>query len=114
MTLRNFLTLQFWLAAASLAGVLVKAAGEAWSQSGFWSRGVWGALAGAAALLALYAAAWQGLLKRLPLTAAYFNRGLGLFWSLAWAVLLCGESLSFFNLLGAAVIFAGLTLMNRP
>ena len=112
--MKYFLVLQFMLVIFSLAGALVKVAAEAWSRAGFWSWEVLAALAGAVGLLALYAVGWQQIFKRLPLTVAYFNRGLAVFWGLAWAALLFNESLTFFNLLGTAVIFAGLTLVNRP
>ena len=98
----------------SLAGALVKVAAEAWSRAGFWSPGVFWSLAGAVTLLGLYAVGWQKILQRLPLTVAYFNRGLAVFWGLLWSALLFGEALTFFNILGTAVIFAGLALMNRP
>ena len=113
-SLKYFLALQGLLILFSLAGVLVKLAAEAWNRAGFWSPGVLGALAGSVALLALYALGWQGVLKRLPLTVAYFNRGLAVFWGLAWAVFFFGETLTLFNLLGTAVICAGLALVNRP
>ena len=98
----------------SLAGVLMKVAAEAWSRGGFWSPEVLAALAGAVGLLALYAVGWQKILQRLPLTVAYFNRGLVVFWGLLWSAVLFSEALTFFNILGSAVIFAGLTLVNRP
>jgi drug/metabolite transporter (DMT)-like permease len=112
--MRPILLLHIMLIIFSLAGALIKVAAEAWSRAGFWSPEVIGALALSVALLALYAVGWQKILKRLPLTVAYFNRGLAVIWGLAWSVLLFGETLTFFNLLGATVIFAGLTLVNRP
>ena len=112
--LKYFLILQLMLMVFSLALALVKAAAEAWNRGGFWSWPVITALGGSVLLLALYAFGWQQILKRLPLTVAYFNKGLVVFWGLAWAVLLFGETLTFFNILGTAVIFAGLVLVNRP
>jgi drug/metabolite transporter (DMT)-like permease len=112
--MRPLLVLQIMLIIFSLAGALVKVAAESWSRAGFWSPGVLGALAGAVALLALYAVGWQKILQRLPLTVAYFNRGLAVFWGLLWSALFFGETLTFFNILGTAVIFAGLALVNRP
>jgi drug/metabolite transporter (DMT)-like permease len=106
--------LQALLIIFSLAGALMKVAAEAWSRSGFWSPGVLAALAGSVALLALYAVGWQKILKRLPLTIAYFNKGLAIFWGLVWSAILFGETLTFFNILGTVVIFAGLALVNRP
>ena len=108
------LILQVMLIIFSLAGALVKVAAEAWSRSGFWSPGMLGSLAGSVALLALYAVGWQKILQRLPLTVAYFNRGLAVFWGLLWSAVLFGETLTVFNILGTAVIFAGLALVNRP
>jgi len=98
----------------SLALALVKVAAEAWSRGGFWSLDVFAALAGAMGLLALYAVVWQKILQRLPLTVAYFNRGLAVFWGLLWSAVLFSETLTFFNILGTVVIFIGLALVNRP
>ena len=112
--LRPLLALQIMLIIFSLAMALVKVAAEAWSREGFWSPGVLGTLAGAVSIMALYAVGWQNILQRLPLTVAYFNRGLVVFWGLLWSAVLFGEALTFFNLLGTAVVFAGLALVNRP
>jgi drug/metabolite transporter (DMT)-like permease len=112
--MRPLLLLQIMLIVFSRALVRVKVAAEAWSRAGFWSPGVLGALASSVAILALYAVGWQKILQRLPLTVAYFNRGLVVFWGLVWSAFLFDETLTFFNLLGTAVIFAGLALVNRP
>lgn len=108
------LALQGSLIVFSLAGVLVKVAADTWAGIGFWSLETISALAGSVFLMLVYAFFWQKIIKHMPLTLAYLNRGTIVFWGLIWAVILFGESITFFNLLGSAIIFAGLVLVNKP
>ena len=59
-----------------------------------------------------YAIFWQQIIKRYPLSVAYANRALAIFWSMLWALILFGERISLQNIIGVAVIFAGIMLVN--
>ncbi|MCD8047814.1 MAG: transporter [Clostridiales bacterium] len=63
------------------------------------------------AAMFVYAIIWQQVLKRMPLTVAYSNRPVSLIWGLIWGFLLFQETITWNMLLGAAVIFVGITIM---
>ena len=63
--------------------------------------------------LGIYAIIWQQMIKRFDLSIAYANRATAIFWSMIWAALLFKETITVKNLLGVAVIFAGILLVNQ-
>ncbi len=63
--------------------------------------------------LGVYAIIWQQIIKRFDLSVAYANRATAIFWSMIWAALLFKETITIKNLLGVAVIFAGILLVNQ-
>lgn len=63
-------------------------------------------------ILAVYALAWQQILKRLPLTLAYANKAVGLIWNLLWGLLLFHEALTWKKLLSALFIMSGIVLYS--
>lgn len=65
------------------------------------------------AVLFLYAIGWQQVIKRLPLTTAFSNRAITVFWGLVWGVLFFQEELNFLKVLGAAIVVAGVMLYSR-
>ncbi len=64
------------------------------------------------AILAVYALAWQQILKRLPLSLAYANKAVGLIWNLLWGLLLVHEALTWKKLLSALCIMGGIVLFS--
>ena len=64
-------------------------------------------------LLGIYALGWQQILKRLPLTVAYTNKGVTLVWSMVFGVLLFHETVSVKQLVGCALAVAGVVLFVR-
>jgi drug/metabolite transporter (DMT)-like permease len=66
---------------------------------------------GALVLLAVYALVWQQILKQIPLTSAYANKGASMIWGFFWGALLFAEHISIAMLIGAAVVFAGVLLV---
>ncbi len=110
----RILIIQVLMVIFSLAGVLVKMAGEAWAMRGFWSVQTLIYVIASVLLMMVYAIFWQIIIKHLSLTLAYFNRATVIFWGLFWAILIFGESITFFNVLGAVFILTGLVLVNRP
>lgn len=63
-------------------------------------------------ILAVYALAWQQILKHLPLALAYANKAIGLIWSLFWGVLLFHEILTWKKVLSALIIMSGIVLFS--
>ena len=64
-------------------------------------------------LLGIYAIGWQQILKRLPLTLAYTNKAVTLVWSLLFGVLLFHERVGIKQILGCALVVAGVVLFVR-
>ena len=63
-------------------------------------------------VLGVYAILWQQVIKRFELSVAYANRAGALLWSLLWAVLIFGESLTVQKVLGAILVVAGTAIIN--
>lgn len=60
--------------------------------------------------LVVYALGWQQVIKHLPLTTAYANKAVTVVWGIVLGALLFDESVTPRQLLGAAVIIAGIVL----
>ena len=90
----------------SLTGVMSKLASRQEPLSPAF-MGFYGAML---AILAFYALAWQQVIKRMPLTAAYANRAVTVVWGIVWGVLVFHEGISPLKLVGAAVVLAGVVL----
>lgn len=63
-------------------------------------------------ILGCYAIIWQQIIKRFPLSVAYVNRATAIFWSTLWAFLIFGERITWKNILGVIIIFAGIMVVN--
>lgn len=63
-------------------------------------------------VLGCYAIVWQQVIKRFPLSLAYVNRAMAIFWSMIWAFLFFQERITWKNILGVIVIFAGTMVVN--
>lgn len=103
---RSFCLLQVALILFSLGSVCSKkAAGHDYSSFPFlfW----YGLLI---IVLVVYAALWQRVLRHLELTIAYASKSLVIIWSLLWAILIFGETITWTNFLGATVIIVGVIL----
>ena len=62
-------------------------------------------------ILGAYAILWQQIIKRIPLNIAYANKAVTLVWSMVWGAIIFKEHISIANLIGAAVVLAGVLLM---
>ena len=76
-----------------------------------WSYILW--ILGAVTVMGLYAVFWQRLLTRLPLSTAYMFKGTSLIFVLLISALLFGESISITNVIGSAIIIAGIVLFAK-
>lgn len=96
----------------SLAGILVKFASIAWQETGLLHESTIMYILGYLILMIIYAFFWQKVMKNIPLSTAYLNKGLIVFWSLLWAAVVFGESITVMNIIGTAIIFSGTLLVN--
>ncbi|MDR0350336.1 MAG: transporter [Coriobacteriales bacterium] len=67
--------------------------------------------AGMLLLLGVSALVWQQVIKSLPLTTAFANKGVTVAWGLLWGALLFGESIDLKMLIGAAIVFVGIIVV---
>ena len=63
-------------------------------------------------LLGIYAFIWQIIIKKSKIAIVYANKRSYLFWTQLAAIVIFGEHLSVCNMLGIAIIFAGVILGN--
>lgn len=61
-------------------------------------------------LLGIYAVFWQQIIKNMPLTAAYANRAVTVFWGMVWGLLIFRERITPGKAAGAALVIAGIIL----
>lgn len=90
----------------SLTGILGKWA----SAENFLSLPFVGYYAGIIVLLGVYAVAWQQVIKLLPLTTAFANKAVTVIWGMLWGVLLFGEQINGWKIVGAILVVAGVIL----
>ena len=69
-------------------------------------------VAGAIGVMGVYAVLWQQIIKRFDLSVAYCNRAFAVCWSFLWGILLFGESVKPLNIVGIAIVLAGILLVN--
>jgi len=63
-------------------------------------------------MLGIYAVLWQQAIKHTDLSVAYMNRSSVLLWSLLWAVLIFGDSITPGNVAGTVLVIAGTIVVN--
>ena len=62
-------------------------------------------------LLGIFAVIWQQVLKQMPLTTAYANRAITIFYAMIWGALLFSEKVSWNMILGSIIIVCGVVLV---
>ena len=62
--------------------------------------------------LFVYALIWQKVLKKIPLTVAYANKGITIIWGMLIGYFLFQEQVTMFNVLGALIIIAGIVIIG--
>lgn len=60
----------------------------------------------------VYAIVWQKVIQKFDLHVAYANRSVYLFWSQIWAVLIFKEHLTWNNIVGLLIVFAGVVIVS--
>ena len=76
-----------------------------------WPYLLW--IAGAIGVMGLYALLWQQVIAKMPLSTAYMFKGTSLIFVLLFSALLFGEAITLNNLLGSAIIIAGIVLYAK-
>lgn len=68
---------------------------------------------GVLVILAVYAAGWQQILKRLPLTTAFSNKAITVVWGIIWGAIFFSEPISLPKVIGAILIIIGIVLFSH-
>ncbi|MEA5019332.1 MAG: DMT family transporter [Gordonibacter sp.] len=105
----SFISLHLLLVLYSLTDLFGKAAaGFSFTDARFFL-----CYGGVLLVLFVYAIGWQQLIKRLPLTTAFANKAITVFWGLVWGVLFFQEELTPLKVIGAGIVVAGVVLFSR-
>lgn len=62
-------------------------------------------------MLGVYAIIWQQVLKSLPLSIAYSNKGTVIIWGMIWGTLIFKEKITIGMIIGTVIIIAGIIVM---
>ena len=106
---RVFLALQGLVFCYACATMMQKLA----ARYSFPSAGFVLCYAGVLFFLAVYALGWQQVIKRLPLTVAFANKAVSYVWMLVLGALLFQERVRPTQVLGCAIVAAGVVLFVR-
>ncbi len=64
------------------------------------------------ACLGIYAIIWQQVLKKFSLITAMASKGVVVIFNLMWSVLLFSETVTLYNIIGAAIIIIGIWVVS--
>ncbi|MGN0454862.1 MAG: EamA family transporter [Ruminococcus sp.] len=62
-------------------------------------------------ILGAYALLWQQILKRMPLTTAFANKGIVIIWGMILGALFFGEAITWNMIVGSIIVFIGILLV---
>ena len=109
LDLKSFAVLQLMILLNSLGGICSKLAG----REVFLSARFILLYGGLLMILFVYAIGWQQIIKRMPLTTAYANKAVGIFWTILWGVMLFNEKLTFRMIIGVFVVLCGVMIVVK-
>jgi len=109
---KTFLLLHFCVGVFSLTGVLQKLAATEYNTNGLGSLKLYMYVFLMFVVCAIFALAWQRVIKYLDLNIAYANKSVYLIWGQVWAVALFGEHLTIRNIVGLAIAMAGVIVVS--
>lgn len=104
----NFVFMHLSFIVYSFVGVLSKTA----SSQGLFTSAFFLYACFVLVVLMVYALLWQQVLKHFTLVKAYSNKGVVVIWNLLWAVVFFQEVITVENLIGSAVIVAGIVVVS--
>lgn len=62
-------------------------------------------------ILIIYAVLWQQILKKLPLSVAFANKGALIIWGMVWGAIIFGETIKINMILGSVIVMVGIVLV---
>ena len=76
-----------------------------------WPYLLW--FGGAVGIIGTYAILWQQVLRHIELSTAYLFKGTTLIFTMLFAALLFGETITIPNIIGSIIIITGITILSR-
>ena len=102
---RWLLLLHIFLCVYALGSVLSK-----WAAMGSTPLQILLMYGGVLLSMMIYAAGWQQVIKRIPLTTAYANKAVTVAWGVIFGTLIFREQISLSKIIGMIVIICGVLL----
>lgn len=110
---KNYIQLHLNILLFSLTSIFSKMAAIQYDEKGLHSKWLYVFVFLMLLNCAIYAFAWQKVIKKFSLSSAYANRSVYLIWSQIWAVLIFHENLSLLNIVGMLIVFCGVLVVQR-
>ncbi len=110
--MKSIIGMQILVLIYSMTGSLSKFASNFMGTYGLISWQVVLTLGAIVGVLGIYAIFWQKVLKNVDLSIAYANKGIGILWTLVWSMVLFGESISMYNIIGIVIICVGVIVVT--
>lgn len=105
--IKTYILLHMMLLMLSTGGIFSKLA----SRQKFLSIKFILLYSGCLIVLIVYAIAWQQILKYVPLTVAYANKGMCLIWGMIFGKIFFNEIITLNMIIGAVIVFVGILLV---
>lgn len=64
-------------------------------------------------ILGIYAIFWQQILKKIPLTTAFFNKAVTIIWGMIWGIVFFKEAITVNMVIGAIIVLVGVGLVVK-
>lgn len=110
---KNLILLHMSVLVFSFTGVFQKLTSNQYNAGGLANPKVYIFLFLTFLNCAIYAFAWQKVIKGIELNLAYAHRTVYLIWAQIWAVVLFHEHLSMQNIIGLIVVFVGVLVVQH-
>lgn len=109
---KDYIFLHLNICLFSFTGIFSKLASNEFNKSGLHSIMLYVYLGLMLLNCAVYAIAWQRIIKKFDLSFAFANRSVYLIWSQVWAVIIFKESLTACNIIGMLIVLVGVTIVQ--
>lgn len=109
---RDYIFLHLNICLFSFTGIFSKLASNAYNKDGLHSAMLYVWLFLMLLNCAVYAIAWQRIIKKFDLSFAFANRSVYLIWSQIWAVVIFKEKLTVCNIIGMLIVLIGVTVVQ--
>ena len=110
---KSYIELHLNILLFSLTSIFSKLAAMEYDENGLHSKFLYLFILLMLLNCAMYALAWQKIIKKFSLSTAYAHKSVYLIWSQVWAVLIFHENLSVFNIIGMLIVFCGVLVVQR-